>query len=142
MNALLQEAEQFVSQGRLTDAELAFARAVEAGRSPEALIKFADFLVSNGRLSEARDTYKEATRLPEAFAEDVKAAAFRGLGHIAWMRREFEDAEKMFRRALQADERLNRRHDQAADCRGIGGALMSRGEFDYAKGLFERALNI
>src|SRR6266571_5375024 len=101
MNALLAEAERFVSEGRLTDAELAFARAVEAGPSPDALIKFADFLLSTGRRSEARDTYREATHLPGPYAKDVKAAAFRGLGRIASVRGETDNAEKMFRRALQ-----------------------------------------
>src|SRR5713101_6851074 len=139
---LLAEAQRLISEGHLTDAELAFARAIETGPSPEALIKYADFLLKARRLSEASSTYEEVVQFPGSDTGEFKAPALRRLGEIALNKGDTLRSEKMFRRALRADKAANRLENQAEDYRGLGRVLLTRSEFNPARDVFERALEL
>ena len=73
---LLKEAEQLVSAGKLTDAELLFAKAVEGSTDSRAFLSFGDFLSETGRLAQAEKMYERAIQVsstPEAEAEALRS---------------------------------------------------------------------
>jgi tetratricopeptide (TPR) repeat protein len=138
---LLNEAQRLVSSGNLTDAELVFAKAVEAGNDPTAFLRFGDFLTQFGRLAQAEAMYERALATTAA-GPDAQADALRSLA-ILYLSAARPSARRA-QRALAIDERLAREPGIAEDVRTLGNVYLrlERGELDRAEELFERALDI
>ena len=52
--------------------------------------------------------------------------------------REFEQAEELYRKALQINEQLGRREGMAANYWGLGVIAQTRGDFEQAEQLYRR----
>lgn len=137
---LRKDAEQLASAGKLTDAELLFAKAVEGSTDSGAFRRFGDFLSETGRLAQAEKMYERAIRVPSA--PEAQAEALRSLGVLYSKRGEFDRALQHVTRAQSIDQTLGRRHGLAEDLRVLGSIHLSRGELDKTEEVFTRAHEI
>ena len=67
------------------------------------------------------------------------AEAYWNLGVIARIRGDFEQAEELYRKALQINEQLGHREGMAGDYRSLGDIAQIRGDFEQAGQLYRRA---
>ena len=70
------------------------------------------------------------------------AANYWGLGVIAQTRGDFEQAEELYRKALQINEELGHREEMAVAYRNLGFIAQIRGDFEQAEELYRKALQI
>ena len=140
-------------EGRLTEAEVAFARLAVDDPSPEPLIEYGRFLYRVGRLDQAAGMFEAAlSRATEQHDDALLARAHRGIGRIKETRGDMQTAEARYRQALQISERLAISKDPSAARDGLigvatayvnlGAVLEKRGDPGSAEAMYRRALEI
>ncbi|MCH8087095.1 MAG: tetratricopeptide repeat protein, partial [Chloroflexi bacterium] len=121
-------------QGRLTEAEQAFASAVEAYPGPEAINTFGLFLYQTGSLDRAIEKFQQLEGLSESLSDKGWAAiAYRNLGIIYKTRGGLDKAEEMYRKALAIDEELGHKRGMANAYGNLGNIYQTRGDLDKAE---------
>jgi tetratricopeptide (TPR) repeat protein len=139
---LVSEAQKLAAQGKVTDAESAFAKSVESGNDPEALNAYATFLLRIGRLSQAQELYQKLITMSSRSGSKWEAVARGGIGAILKRRNRFADAEWMFRSALELSERLDLPALRADQLRNLGDLFAQRGELKQAETYLDDAILI
>ena len=135
----LEEAHNLASQGRITEAETKYARAIARGGSPDAFNRYGHFLVRGGRLSQAQVMYERVLELTPS-DPTWQASAYSSLGLIHRIRDNDSQAEMMFRKSLEIETRLNRLERMADQYANIGIILKRRGNLDEAERMQREAL--
>ena len=141
-NPLLLEAEQLANQGRLTDAETLYARAIARGNDPDAFNSYGNLLLRLGRLSQAQVMYERVLELAGSAGEMWKGLACGNLGQVYRTRGDLDAAEKMHKRALEIDERLGRIDGMACQYGKLGRIYRRRDDLDAAEGMHRKALEL
>jgi len=137
---LVAQAMEFQKQGKFTDAESAFSRAVESGTDPEALLAYSNFLKSFGRYSQAQTMLERLLSL--SVPEKWQARAHSGLGWIYIRRNRLMEAEQSFRTALEIAQKLDMPNVRADQLLNIGRVLTQRHELRDAEAYVTEALSI
>jgi tetratricopeptide (TPR) repeat protein len=138
-----QKAWALADEGRLTEAEVEFARAVVGRQDPTAFIEYGRFLNRVGRLDQALMLFGKAQAVAELQGnEQVLSRAFLNLGIVLATRGELDGAEATFRKSLEIEERLGRQEGMASDYCNLGLVLKTRGELDGAEAMHRKALAI
>lgn len=135
----LKEAHSLASQGRLTEAETKYARAIARGGSPDAFNRYGHFLVRGGRLSQAQVMYERVLELTPS-DPTWQASAYSSLGLIHRIRGDHSQAEVMFRKSLEIEKRLNHPEGMADQYANIGIILKRLGDLDEAELMQREAL--
>jgi tetratricopeptide (TPR) repeat protein len=142
-NPLVAKARRLADEGRLTEAETAFARATAGRQDPDALIDYASFLRRIGRLEQAEALLEAAREVADERNDDkASAKALRGLGNVFLSRGELAEAEAMHRKALEIDEALGYRQGMAANYGNLGNVFGARGELAEAEAMHRKSLEI
>ena len=79
---ILVEAERLANQGRITDAETLFARAIAKGNDPDAFNSYGGLLLRVGRLAQAQVMFERVLELAEGSGESWKGIAYGNLGQL------------------------------------------------------------
>ena len=141
--SLLANAWSLANQGRLTEAEVEFARAIVGRRRPEALVDYGRFLYRVGRLDQATVLFEGAVQLADEQG-DVQAlsGAYGNLGKVLHVRGDLDGAEEMYRKSLEIDEKLGRLEGMASAYGNLGIVLQVRGDLDGAEEMHRKCLEI
>jgi tetratricopeptide (TPR) repeat protein len=139
--AIIDEAQRLAAQGKLTDAETLFARALVKG-DPEIAIQYARFLRRLGRFSQAQGLLEGVLQRPNPGEEHWKAGAYNYLGMLHRDRGELSDAEHMFKKALESSDHPGSRLTTIAAYNNLGQLLRDRGSLDEAAQMHQRALEL
>lgn len=139
----IEKAWQLVNEGRLTEAEVEFARLIVAHPRPQTLTNYGIFLRRVGRPIQAMDFFDNAlTAATNQNDELALADVYLARGMALHERGELTSAEDMLRKALEIYDKLGRL-DQVGVCsRRLGLVLQARGELDRAEELCRNALAI
>lgn len=140
---LIREARQLEREGKLTEAEAAYARAIVRGDDPSAFAKYGMFLRRGGRFAQAEAMFERALELAiRAREESITALAYRNLSLVYKDIGNLKRAEEMQRSALEIYERLGDTQGSAAASSNLGGILSLQGDFDAAMEILEKALEL
>ncbi len=140
---LVAEALLLVEQGKRTDAEALFARAVVRGAGPSVLISYGDFLKGDGRLAQAAELYRRAVELAEEHGDEATCAAGNLLlGNVLHTHGSPYSAEQAYRKALNIYSRLNFLEGMASAYAHLGIVSQRRGDLDDAEQMYRMALEV
>lgn len=138
---LLAEAQQLVEQGKRTDAETLFARAIVRGAGPDVLIAYGDFLERDGRLAQAAELYRRAIELAELAGNHVaQARGLLALGKVLFTRGDLDGAEQTSSKSLEISQRYGQTEEEADSYQRLGGLSFTRGDMDVAEVRYRKAL--
>jgi tetratricopeptide (TPR) repeat protein len=82
-SSVSRKARTLADEGRLTEAEVLLAGAVEGGMDPDSLSAYADLLARMGRDAQATRVYRRLLNLSEKHGQRWRAIALGGLGNLA-----------------------------------------------------------
>ena len=137
------KAWKLAEEGRLTDAEVEFARSIVGRHRPEPLIEYGRFLHRLGRLDQAAAMFKGAVTVAQDQGDELAvASAYSNLGHVLRVRGDLDGAEQMYRQSLEIDERLGRLEGMASNYGNLGNLLDIRGDLKGAEQMYRKALEI
>lgn len=138
---IIQEAQRLASQGKLTDAETLFSRALVKG-DPEIVIQYARFLRRLGRFSQAHGLLEGVLQRQTPGEEHWKAGAYNYLGMLHRDRGELAEAERLFKKALEFSDHPGTRLTTLAAYNNLGQLLRDRGTLDEAAELHKLAIGM
>jgi tetratricopeptide (TPR) repeat protein len=103
----------------------------------------ADYALNTHNLPLAAQRYEVyAITLERQQREDEAAGACHNLGIVAHEQRDFDTAERWYRKALEIKERLGNERHAASTYHQLGALAEYRRDFDAAEGLFRKSLEI
>ena len=141
--SIVEKAWRLADEGRLTEAEVEFARLVVGNNKPEALASYGRFLYRVGRLDQARILFEGSGRLAEEQGNSAGVAtANNNLGLLLMDRGDLNGAEEMLRKSLEVEERLGKLEGMAASYNNLGLLLVKRGDLNGAEEMYRKSLEI
>jgi tetratricopeptide (TPR) repeat protein len=140
--AVLEEAERLAAKGRLTDAEMLFARALAKDNDPGTALQYARFLRRLGRFSQAQALLEGILERSTPGEEHWKAGAYNYLGMLCRDRGDFDEAERMLNRAKGFADHPRARETTIAAYNNLGQVFRDRGELMEAERMHKRALDL
>jgi len=143
-SSLSAKAWALADEGRLTEAEVEFARAIVGRQRPEDLTSYGEFLFRVGRLDQARLLFERAIEIAsEDTGQDYALAnAYGHLGSVLKVRGDLDEAEQMYRKSLEINEKLGRVEGMAKAYGNLGFVLRTRGDLDGAEEVYRKSLEI
>jgi len=141
-NPVLRNARKLADSGRLVEAETEFARALISTGSREAFVRYGEFLIRLGRLSQARILLEEARAKGISDHSSLSSECLRALGNIDLLQGNLDSAMALFESALEIDQRSGNRAAYALDQEYLGRLSNIRGEPRKARELYESAAKI
>lgn len=140
---LIAAAWQLANDGKLTEAETLFARAIYVGQSVSALLAYGTFLVRQGLLERARAMFEDVQTIAEKHNDQpTLSAAYSNRGIILAIRGDLDGAEDMYHKSLAIVEKLGQFEGMASDYCNLGNILKTRGDLDGAEAMFRKSLAI
>ncbi len=142
--SLTAKAWALADEGRLTEAEVEFARAIVGRQQPEALMSYGQFLYRVGRLDQARVLFERAIEIAEGQSDQqfTLASAYGNLGLVLQIRRDLHAAEEMYRTSLEINEKLGHRKGMAIAYVNLGNVLQSREDLEGAEQMYRKSLEV
>ncbi len=129
------------NKGRITEAEVEFAKLTVGRSQPEPLIEYGQFLARLGRLDQAQVLIECAiTIATDQKDQQALATAYGNLGVILKARGNLDRAEAMQRKALEINEKLARLDGMADNYGNLGTLLRARGDLDGAEAMIRKSL--
>lgn len=142
-NDLVEEAKKLAFEGRLTEAETLFARAVASKNDLSTLFSYGLFLSQLGRLAQAKTKYERVINLADEVYEPVwKARALNSLGNDYKSREDLDEAEKMYRQSLVIFQQLDNSDGIADVYNNLGDLFQARENLDQAAAMYQQSLEI
>jgi tetratricopeptide (TPR) repeat protein len=135
-------AEGLVRQGKLTDAEMLFARALAKDNEPGTALQYARFLRSLGRFSQAQALLEGILQRTTPGEEHWKAGAYNYLGMLYRDQGQLNEAEKMLNQAKSLSDQPGTRETTIAACNNLGQVFRDRGDLAEAERMHKRALDL
>ncbi len=140
---LTAKAWSLADAGRLTKAEVEFARATVGRQNPDPLVSYAQFLLRVGRLDQARVLSERAAEVAQDQTDEpALSRAFDSLANGLWLQGDLGGAEEMTRKSLEIEIKLGRLEGMASSYGNLGIFLRTRGDLDGAEEMFRRSLKI
>ncbi|MGH2639042.1 MAG: tetratricopeptide repeat protein, partial [Rhabdochlamydiaceae bacterium] len=137
------EAQRLADEGKITEAEVIFSKALENGTAPEIFQAYAEFLMRVGRLGQAEQMYHRLLDLARHAGKKWEVRALGGLGRIMLAHSNYKLAETNFRAALELAEKLSLPLDIAAASLALGRLIATRkNEEEKGVELVEMALKV
>jgi tetratricopeptide (TPR) repeat protein len=137
------KAWELASKGRITDAEVEFARNIVGQQNSSAFIEYGRFLRRVGRLDQAATMFNSALDVAQNQGElAVKASAYTNLGIVLETQGNLDGAEQMYRKSLEINERLGSLKGLACNYGNLGILLQVRGDLSGAEQMHRKSLEI
>jgi len=141
--SLVEKAWALADEGRLTEAEVEFARSIVGQSQTEPIIEFGRFLARIGRLDQAIVMFEGAARVAEDQKDTLAVStAYVNLGIVLKTRGDLDGAEQMHRKSLEINEKLGRLEGIANDYGNLGNLFLTRGDLDGAEQMYRKSLEI
>jgi tetratricopeptide (TPR) repeat protein len=141
--SLVEKAWTLADEGRLTEAEVEFARSIVGQSQTGPIIEFGRFLARIGRLDQAIVMFEGAARVAEDQRDPLSVStAYGNLGIVLETRGDLDAAEQMYRKSLAINEKLGRLQGIASAYGNLGNVLEIRGDLDGAEPMFRKSLEI
>jgi tetratricopeptide (TPR) repeat protein len=142
-SSLVEKAWALADEGRLTEAEVEFARSIIGQTQTQPIIEFGRFLARIGRLGQATAMFEGAARVAEGQRDPLTVStAYGNLGIVLSTRGDLNGAEQMFQKALEINEKLGRLQGMADQQANLGNVLLTRGDLDGAEQMYRKAHDI
>lgn len=142
VSALVAEARSLMKQGKFTEAESTFARAVETGSDPQALFAYGNFLSERGRLSQAESVFNRLLPVSGKAIEKWAASAYVELGNLYLRRNRPMEAEQAFQRALSMARVLDLPGIRANALRNLARSRTANRELGEAESFLTEASSV
>lgn len=140
---LVLEAEELEKQGKRTDAEAAFARAIVRGTEPQAFISYGNFLVRDARLAQATAMFERAIELSESLdSPEHMLQALNALGRVFQTLSDWRRAEEIHQKALSLAEKRQDLNSLADAYGNLGLVLEALNKLDEAEVMIRKSLEI
>ena len=143
VSAVLEQANELVKQGNLTEAESLYARLVCEKSPIHALSEYGLFMIHVGRYTHAVDLFQQALRLAEL--TDNRRAKVRAMTHLGlaiYQLGNFDTAIQWYHRSLAIAQQIGWLDGQSANYGNLGIVHSKRGKMSEAEEMFKRALAI
>jgi len=141
--ASVQKAWKLANAGRLTEAEVEFARSIVTRQRPQPLIEYGRFLRRLGRFDQAMVMFEGALAIAGDHQDlQSTAVAYAHLGNLLRVRGDLVGAEDKYRQSLSINEQLGRLEGRAGNLGALGLLLLTRGDLDGAEHMQREALAI
>lgn len=138
---VIAKARELANEGRLTEAEVLFARAVVGREQPEALNSYGSFLLRVGRWDQATAILERAIICAKEQANrPALAAAYENLGGVHRVRGDLFAAEEMFWKSLTINEQLGQLKGVANAYARLGSIRHVQGDLARAEDMFRQSL--
>jgi tetratricopeptide (TPR) repeat protein len=142
-DSAINKAWKLADAGRLTKAEVEFAKLTVERRQPSGLIEYGLFLRRVGRLDQATVMLNEAVKLATTQdSQENVSRAYTILGIVLNTRGELNGAEEMYRKALVIEEKLEHLEGMGINYTNLGIVLRNRGNLDGAEEMHRQSLDI
>lgn len=140
---VIAKAWSLANAGRLSEAEVEFARATVGQYEPLPFIEYCKFLIGLGRLDQARVTIEWAITVAKDRKDQVALFnAYGVLAHLHQIRGELEQAEQIMRDSLQISKQLRNSAMEAQALGNLAGVLFGKKDLDGAEQMYRKALEI
>jgi tetratricopeptide (TPR) repeat protein len=140
---LIKTAKEIAFEGRFTEAEILFAKAVSINNDLNALLSYGNFLIQRDRLEQAKKNFERVVTLadkPDAL--DLKARALSNLGDIDFSQGKAPLAEARYRESLEIFEQIGNLEAIADIYSKLGDLYEAREDRDQAEKLELQSLEI
>lgn len=142
-NELVEAAKKLAFDGRLTEAETLFAKAVATNNDLEAFFSYGVFLSQIGRLAQAKTKYERVIELSDAQGEPVwKARSLNSLGNDYKTREDFEEAENAYNGSLEIFRQLGDEEGEADVYSNLGDLFQAQETLDKAAAMYGESLKL
>lgn len=142
-SSLTAKAWALADEGRLTEAEVEFARSIVGHQQPDALISYGRYLCRVGRMDQARALFERAIEIAERSEQQAAlASAYASLGLVLKFGGDVEGAEQMYRKSLEINQKLGHLEGMASSYLGLGNTLDTRGDLSGAEEMYRKSLEI
>ncbi|MDD2336901.1 MAG: tetratricopeptide repeat protein [Geobacteraceae bacterium] len=136
---LSHNATAFALEGKLEHARVQFAQALQPSNLAEVMNIAVNFYINVEDLNEAENLLH---RMLAQFSEFDASALVRRLGILLYSRGDLDQAEAMFRKSLESEEKLGHLEEVAISYRNLGVLFQTRGNLDQAEAMFRKSLKI
>ena len=134
LDSFISDAWSLADEGRLSEAEVEFSKAIVGGNDPAAFIEYGRYLVRGGRLDQAMVMFERARAISEEQGEEAgMASAYGSLGNVLWTQSELDGAEEMYRTSLEAWQKLGVPH-RVAQVQGLLDSLRDQDDPSTSSG--------
>jgi tetratricopeptide (TPR) repeat protein len=139
----LDDAWNLANDGRRTEAETVFSRAIVRANDSGAFIEFGRFLGRDGRIDQALVMFERAKELAQSSGHQSGiATALRAIGNVLVTRGEFFRAEEQYRIAFEIEEKLGCLEGLAKCYGNLGVVLLARKDLVGAEAMHRSSLEI
>lgn len=140
---LIKAAKETAFEGRNTEAEILFAKAVSINNDLNALLSFGNFLIQRERLEQARKNFERVVSLADKPGElELKARALSNLGDIDFSQGKASLAEGRYRESLEIFEEIDNQEAVADIYSKLGDLYEAREDREQAEKLELQSLEI
>jgi tetratricopeptide (TPR) repeat protein len=134
---------RLADEGRTTEAEVEFAKAVVGPGRADSMVSYAQFLMRQGRIDQATVFLHRAMEIAQSTGLDATVAVAQStLGTILETRGNLDDAEEMYKQAVKIAENLNLMSVMSLAYSNLGFISQIRGDFDAAEEMMRKAVDI
>ena len=143
IDPVLVKAWTLADEGRLTEAEIEFAKALVSGHTLKAFNAYGRFLCRVGRLDQAISMFKGMISLAEEQNDQLTLSnSYNNLGNVLQTRGNYKDAELMFRKSVDIYEILGRQKGKAIAYCNLGNMLQARKDYEGAMQMYQKSIEI
>jgi tetratricopeptide (TPR) repeat protein len=142
-NEMVEDAKKLAFEGRLTEAETAFAKAVASNSDLGAILSYGLFLSQLGRLAQAKAKYERVAELANELHEPVwKARAFNSLGNDYKTRGDIKEAQKVYTQSLEIFRELGDLEGISDVYSNLGDLFQAQEDLEKAETMYKESLRI
>ena len=140
---IIKQAKKLADEGKVTEAEELFAKAVVNSGESYAYNAYGTFLRRVGRLGQAKVMCEKSLDI-STMMEDEKgvATSYNRLGIIYQKRGELDKAEEMLKKSLEISDRIGHLDGIANASGNLGIVYGTKGELDKAEEMYKKSLEI
>ncbi len=139
--SLAEDAAEAALDGKLEKARQRFAQALNGTSNVHILYHAYSFYRRTGDLSQSHHILERWVAATQPGSAN-RAAAYGNLGLLHKTRGDLDEAERMYKQALEINEALGRKEGMASNYGNLGNLYRTRGELDAAEKMYKQSLEI
>ena len=140
---IIKNAWKLAREGKLTEAEIEFSKALINDSKEYQLLNYSRFLIDIGQLEKALVMVNKAMEIARSENKiDTTANALTYRGIILQIRGDLDGAEEMYKKSIEINEKLGRLEGMANQYGNLGNVLHTRGDLDGAEEMYKKSLEI
>jgi len=138
---IIKNARKLAKEGKLTEAEIEFSKAIIYNPTAYELLSYVRFLVRIGQLDKALMMLRKLLE-DDNISLKNRAEVYSSKGVILRIYGDLNRAEKMHRKSLEVFEKLDNKQGLAGQYGNLGNVLKIRGDIDGAEEMYRKSIEI